>query len=260
VTNDGSYVPFESALRLSEARLVPVLVETQTYESELVLANPTAAAQSVSLTYVESLSPSGGAGGRVTLDLSPAEQRIIPAALDFLRQRGVAIGPRGTTPHAGSLLVEFRSGGQLSSGFAGARTTAAAPGGGAYGLFYPAVGLSFAGRTETWIHGLRQDASSRSNVAVVALPGEQGDITLRLDVFDGETGLTAGEPETIALAPGRWAQVNGVLRRAGVKNGYVRVTRIAGTGRFMAYGVINDGEFPESGATNDGTFVAMSAY
>jgi hypothetical protein len=260
VTNDGSYIASESGLRLSEARLVPVLVETGIYESELVLTNPTSAAQRVTLIYRESLSPAGGSGGSLTLDLEPAEQRILPGAIDFLRRGGVAVGPRGQASYAGSLLVEFRSGGAVSSGFAGARTMAPAPGGGAYGLFYPATGFSFAATEEVWIHGLRQDSETRANVAVTAFPDAGEDLTLRLEVFDGETGSVAGDGAEITLSPGEWKQINGVLRTAGVSNGYVKVKRVSGRGRFVAYGVVNDGEYPESGATNDGSFVAMSEY
>lgn len=98
-TNDGSYVPFEPALRAAEARLVPVLVESAAFESELVLTNPTGAAQTVTLTCVESLAQAGGAGGSTSLDLLPAEQQLVPRAIDFLRQRGVAVGPRGAATY-----------------------------------------------------------------------------------------------------------------------------------------------------------------
>jgi hypothetical protein len=261
-TNDGSYVPSESGLRVSEARLVPVLVESAAFESELVLTNPTGARQTVTLTYVESLAPAGGGGGSTTFDLLPAEQRIESRAIDFLRQRGVSLGPRGSATYAGSLLVEFRSGGALSSGFAGARTAAPAPppGGGAYGLFLPATGSSFAAVTESWIYGLRQDAAVRSNLAVAAFPGGALGTTFRVDVFDGGTGLLAGSTEEIALAPGGWKQVDGILLRFGLSNGYARVVRTSGSGRFVAYGVVNDGESPGSGGTNDGSFVGMSEY
>jgi hypothetical protein len=259
-TNDGSYVPFEPGLRAVEARLVPVLVESATFESELVLTNPTAAAQTVTLTYVESFAPEGGAGGTTAVVLLPAEQRIVPRAIDFLRQRGVAVGPRGAATHAGSLLVEFRTGGSMSSGFAGARTAAPAPGGGAYGLFSPATGRSSAATSETWVYGLRQDSGARSNLAVTACPGDGDGLSFRVDVFDGVTGLPAGSTGAISLAPGGWTQLDGLLQPFGLSNGYARVTRLAGSSSFAAYGVVNDGGSPGAGATNDGSFVSMSAY
>lgn len=260
VTNDGSYVPFEPGLRLSETRLVPVLVESAAFESELVLTNPTAATQTVTLSYVESFSPAGGAGGSVSLDLLPAEQRIVPRAIDVLRQKGIAIGPRGAATYAGSLLVEFRMGGASSSGFAGARTAAPAPAGGAYGLFSSATGSSWAATSEAWVYGLKQDSKSRSNLALSTWPGPGGAATFRADVFDGATGLLAGSTEVLSVAPGAWTQIDGILGRFGLSNGYVHLVRLSGASPFVAYGVVNDGESPGSGGTNDGSFVTMSTY
>jgi hypothetical protein len=256
-TNDGSFVPAELAALPAEARLVPVLVESPTFQSELVLTNPTAAPATATLAYVESASPQEGAGGTLSLSFGPGEQKILPGAIDFLRQRGIALGPRGSATFAGSLLVSF--GGGASRAFAGARTSAPAPGGGGYGLFYAGPGTSAAAGSDTWVFGLQQNSSSRSNLALAAFPAG-GAVTLRVDVYDGATGLLAGSAPLVALAPGGWAQLNAVLAPFRVATGYAHVVRIDGSCPFLAYGVVNDGASPSSGTTNDGSFVAMAGH
>jgi hypothetical protein len=256
-TNDGSFVPSEPAALPAEARLVPVLVESATFQSELVLTNPTAAPATATLTYVESASPQVGAGGTVSLVFGPGEQKILPGAVDFLRQQGAALGPKGSAAFAGSLLVAFNGG--AARGFAGARTSAPAPGGGGYGLFYAGSGASSAAGAETWVFGLQQNGTNRSNLALTSPPGGGG-ITLRVDVFDGDAGRLAGSAPLLALSPGGWVQLNAVLAPFGVANGYARIARVSGTGPFLAYGVVNDGPSPSSGATNDGSFIAMAGH
>jgi hypothetical protein len=256
-TNDGSYVGAETSLMPAEMRVVPVLVESAAYQSELVLTNPSSATQTAVLTYVESSAPAGGAGGSVTLNFQPGEQKIIPGAIDFLRQKGVAIGPNGSASFAGALSVTFKNGATVSSGFAGARTAAPASGAGSgeYGLFTPSLGPSFAASSDAWVYGLRQDGSNRSNLAVMNLGDSGGSITLKVDVYDGDTGQLAGSTSPATLGPGGWSQLNAVLASFNVSNGYVHVSRLAGADRFLVYGVVNDGGAPGQG-TSDGSYVA----
>ena len=102
-TNDGSYIAAEPASMPAEPRLLPVLVESATFQSELVLTNPLAVPQTATLSYVESASPALGGGGSVTLSFEAGEQKIIPGAIDTLRQHGISIGPKGPT-YAGSAV------------------------------------------------------------------------------------------------------------------------------------------------------------
>ena len=258
VTNDGSFVPPGTGSPPSEALCLPVLVETSVFQSELVLTNGSTVAQSVTLAYAESLAPSLGNGGSVALTLAAGEQRIIPAAIDFLRQQqGVSIGPLGAASYAGSLSVTFRTSGALSSGFAGARVSAAAPGGGEYGVFYPAFGVSGSAASEAWVYGLQQTPSVRSNLAVTNVGDVGGSITFHLEVYDGNTGHLAGTSADTTLGPLAWLQLDDVLMGYGVSNGFVRVVTTAGTDHFIAYGVVNDGATPTSGGTNDGSFLAF---
>ena len=258
-TNDGSYLAAEPAAMPAEPRLLPVLVESAAFQTELTLTNPLSSAQTATLTYVESASPAGGVGGSVTLTFAAGEQKILPGAVDYLRQHGAAIGPKGPT-YAGALSVAFQNAGVRSSGFVGARTASAAggTGPGEYGLFYAGIGSSFAAVFETWVYGLQQDAANRANLAIANL-GDAGDaVAIRVDVYDGNTGLLAGSTSPAPLAAGGWTQLNAVLQSFGVANGYVRVVKLSGNSRFLAYGVVNDGSAPGQG-TSDGSYVSGQA-
>jgi len=257
VTSDGSFVPAEP-LGPSTVQILPVLVETGTFQSELVLASPYAEPITLAIDYVESLSPAGGAGGVAQESLQPYEQKIIPNALDYLRGKGVAIGSYGAAPYAGAVQISAIRNGSLAWLFAGARTAAPAASGGEYGLFYRALFLGESVPIEAWVFGLQQNATNRSNLAVVN-PGNGHDaITVRLDVYDGDTGKLAGSSASQSIPPGGWFQWSGILAGYGVTNGYVRVVRLGGSSWMIAYGVVNDGATPGSGATNDGSYVAFS--
>ena len=113
---------------------------------------------------------------------------------------------------------------------------------------------------EAWVFGLQQNATNRSNLAVVNIGNGSDSVTYRLDVYDGDTGRLAGSSPIQSLAPGGWFQVSSVLATYGVSNGYVRVVRLSGSSLIQAYGVVNDGATSTSGATNDGSFVAFSNH
>jgi glucose/arabinose dehydrogenase len=250
LTNDGSYVPPEPVGRAAAQQMVPVVVETPVFESELVLANPSASSVSASLVYTESLTFPLTPKPPVTLTLQPKEQRIIPGILQFLRASlpGGTIGPRGPQ-YAGSLRVTFSGTGSLDP-FAGARTAAPAAGGGQYGFFCPAVAANETATGEAWIYGLRQDGLTRSNLALVN--AGPSNVTLTYEVFDGDSGVRNGTSQPLTLLPSAWWQVNGVLSSWGVSNGTVHVTSTSGGTPFLVYGVLNDA------GTNDGSYVAMS--
>jgi hypothetical protein len=256
-TNDGSYVAAVPAGRTGNPQALPVLVETPSFSSELVLTNPGSAPVSASLTYVESLAhPNGSSAGNIVESLAPFEQRIVPNAVEYLRSRGGVIGPKGGS-YAGTLLVRFTAATLLVDGFAGARTSAPAPEGGQFGLFCAGVPLPETAAAGSWVFGLQQNGATRSNLALYNASGNQGPVTLQFDVFDGDTGRKAATSPPVALSPGQWKQFNSVLKTWGLSNGYVRVTRISGKAGWGAYGVVNDGGSPGSG-TGDGSFVAMT--
>jgi photosystem II stability/assembly factor-like uncharacterized protein len=250
VTNDGSYVPAVSTQAGAEPMILPVLVETPVFESELILANPSPVPATVTMTYVESISPALGSGGTVTEILQAGEQRIIPGAMAFLRTKSAGVGPPGGL--AGALSIRFTVDGGLVPGFAGARTSARGPSGGTYGTFYPAVPISQAATNEAWVFGLQETATTRSNLALVNA-SETESVTLRCVVYEPRAGAWVGVRGGIQLKPLGWLQLNGVLREfPSISEGYVQITRTGGAGSFFAYGVQNDN------GTNDGSYVAMA--
>ncbi len=154
-----------------------------------------------------------------------------------------------------------------ASVFAGSRTSTpnlSASVGGAFGTFATAVPSGSANASgDTWIYGLRENASFRSNLAVVHAPGTasgatSGPVSLEIQLFDGDSGAPAGAPLARTLQPGEFFQYNQVLTNApaGVTNGYARVPRTSGSDRFIAYGVVNDGG-SAGGGTSDGSFLAV---
>jgi len=258
-TNDGSFVPAVRVTGADPNQVLPVLVESDSFQSELVLANPTDQPMQVSMTLTLSLGsflPS--AIPTLVLTLAPHEQQIIPTVLQDFRQMGLGIEPAapGQTI-VGTLAVAFApSGGAPASGFVGARTASPAPGGGGYGLFYTGVPTVGQAQAEAWVYGLEQDPASRSNLAVLNAGPDATPITVRVDVFATNIGTLVGGMN-VMLPAGGWSQINTILAPFGLAQGYVRITRTAGTNRFVAYGVVNDGATPGSG-TSDGSYVAMT--
>ena len=159
--------------------------------------------------------------------------------------------------YAGWLRVVFLNGSRGSPGLAGARTThqSSAPEG-RFGGFFSGEGLVRHAR-EAFVFGLRQDASTRSNLAILNPSLNGSPITVAVEVLDGETGLVVARQTLAPLAPMEWRQLDRVLELApGVTNGYVHLSVTGGDGRFVAYGVLNDGASPGRG-TDDGSVVPM---
>lgn len=257
-TNDGSFV-LPTAGTIAGSRLtVPVLVETSSFRSELVLSNRSSSTATLTLGYLERLAPSLGPGGTATVELRPREQLIIPDAIEFLRRRGMVIGAMGAGSYAGALRISV-SGASLSDVFVGARTASPSPAGGQFGLFTPGVYESETAGDEAWVYGLRADTTSRSNLAVVhAGSASDGDVALEVQVYDGDRGgAAAGSPRVVSLAPGQWEQISGILGGVAARNGWVRIRRTAGTTAWFAYGVVNDGGSPGD-RTGDGAYVPMT--
>lgn len=252
-TSDGSYVPplLPGGFGPGD-RLVPVVLDVKglgvnRYGTELTLTNLTASPVALALDYTAAL---GGGSGSVPLSLGGGEQRVVPDVMAFLRGAGLAI-PAGGANVAGSLLVRVPSGRAPDLLAAGARvSTRSSVRDGAFGVFYPGVTLGEAANGTAWVHGLQQDAKTRSNVAVVNF-GDAGSITLRLTFF-GVSGEPLGSPEEHTLGPGVWLQRGEPLSSRGASAGSAKVERISGVSRFVAYGVLNDA------ATSDGSYLPMA--
>ena len=257
LTNDGSFV-LPAAGSTGGTRLtVPVLVESASFRSELVLSNRGSSSATLVLRYVESGTPALGSGGTTTVALRPKEQLIIPEAIDWLRKRGLSLGSRGAGSYVGTLRIAV-SGVSLAEVYAGARTGSPSPAGGQFGLFTPAVFEGREANPEAFVYGLRADATNRSNVAVLNSGADGvGAVSLELRTFDGDSdGVERGAPQTVSLAPGQFRQFNNVLAEAGIRNGWVRVRRLSGSAPWVTYGVVNDGGKPGE-RTGDGAYVPM---
>jgi hypothetical protein len=231
--------------------LLPVVLDVfgaggSHYTTELTLVSRAPAAVTVSLLYTAAL---GGGSGTVTLTLAPGEIRVVADAIAFLKSQGLTIPPDDSAK-VGSLKATFSGASSASLVFLGGRTSTPG-GGGTFGLFYPALTLEQTADAPVWVYGLRQDAATRSNLAVVNR-GDAGDsVTLRITYF-GNLGVALGTPLGVTLAPGEWRQFDRPLESFGVALGYAKVERISGSSRFLAYGVLNDA------ATSDGSYVGMS--
>jgi hypothetical protein len=235
--------------------VVPIVLSTSGlngsfFTSELTLANRGSATLMAEYRYT----PAFGAGSATSTandTLLPNHQLIVPDAIEYLRGRGIATGTSGN--RGGTLRITFTGLTTPDAGVAIVRTTSAVAGGRA-GLAYSGLGPTRTLGAPVWIAGLRQNATDRSNVAILNAGAEaDGDVTLRLTVFSGDPAapVTHALPD-VTLSPGGFFQVSGVLAADGLSltNGYVMVERVAGTASWYAYGVVNDQ------ANADGSFIA----
>ena len=253
--SDGSFVipVTESSLVGTSSQTLPVIVETRDFTSELTVTNFSDRTRTLDLRFVADSIETDGAA-TFSLTLQAGEQSILPNLVDHLRGQEVAgIGPAGRA-FAGALFSRVPEG-DMSGIVIGARTGSPG-GGGQYGVFYNAVPDGSASTGSAWIYGLQQNATNRSNLALVNT-GEvdDGDSVFSLDIYDGETGNLVRTISRTVPARG-WHQINGILRThaRGIQQGYVRIRKLPGNNPFLAYGVINDGGAPGQ-RSGDGAFL-----
>jgi PKD repeat protein len=249
VTSDGSFIPPLPAGISGSDRLIPVVLDARGvnavhYTTELTLANLSAGPLELSFTYTAVF---GTGSGTVKKTLSAGQQLVVPNAIAFLRAGGLAI-PSDGQDLAGSLMVAAGS----ADFAAGARTFSHAPtGAGTYGVYYSGLTSEESAASTAFVYGLQQNAAQRSSLAVVNR-GDAGDaLNLSLSYFDAH-GSSLGDPVPVRLVPGEWRQFNQPLGTRGASSGYVRVERVSGSSRFVAYGVLNDN------ATSDGSYIPMT--
>ncbi|HKC26264.1 MAG TPA: hypothetical protein VKF32_16095, partial [Thermoanaerobaculia bacterium] len=256
--SDGSFVPPVAPESLSghASLTVPVVVETSTFLSELVMTNFGTAHKTARLALVAD----GITGGTATfsLDLAAGQQVIIPSLVQYLRDHGVGGIPAAGTTVVGPVFVSA-DGGDVSGLFVGARTSSAG-GGGRYGLFYTGIPAGAGAKSSAWLFGLQQNADNRANVALVNT-GEVdgGGDAFRLDIYDGDTGDLVKTVEGVSVAAKKWTQITTILAlyAPGVTNAYAKVTKTAGNNPFITYAVVNDGGAPGQ-RSGDGAFIPMS--
>ena len=255
--SDGSFVfpVTESSLVGTSSQTLPVIVETRDFTSELTVTNFSDSAKRLDLRLVAEAVEADDDTATFSLSLEAGEQSILPNLVDHLRGQGVAgIGPAGRA-FAGALFARV-SEGDMSGIVIGARTGSPG-GGGQYGVFYNAVPDGSASTSSAWIYGLQQNATNRSNLALVNT-GEvdDGDSLFSLDIYDGETGRLVKTVATKTIPARGWHQINGILRThaPGTTQGYVQVRKQSGSNPFLAYGVVNDGGAPGE-RSGDGAYL-----
>jgi hypothetical protein len=241
--------------------MIPVIVDTGGFTSEMTFANRTTRTISGLFALIPSADPVPDWG---YFDLAPGEQFTVPDIMVVLRDIGFA-APSGTVAsvYFQFLEGEFREDQSdtqpripASEAYIGVRTYATKAGG-HFGLAYGYSPLGSAADAEAYVYGLQQsgtrgqEGGTRSNLAVLnALGGNIEDLVLEITYY-GPNGNELGKESTFSLAPGQWKQFNAPLTRFGVSQGYARIRRLSGTDQFIAYGVLNDQ------ANDDGSFVPM---
>ena len=255
--SDGSFVfpVAEDSLRGRTRQTLPVIVETRNFESELIVTNSSESPKTLDLRFVSDAVDTGDTAS-YSLMLQPGQQSILPDFVDHLRRQQVAgIGPAGRD-FAGALFATV-SEGDMSGIVIGARTGSPDGSGGQYGVFYNAVPDGLASAGSVWIYGLQQNATNRSNLALVNT-GEvdDGDSVFNLDIYDGETGEMVTTVTTRVIPALGWHQINTILgnHAPGTTQGYVHVRKLPSNNPFLAYGVINDGGAPGE-RSGDGAFL-----
>ena len=258
VTSDGSFVtPMADQSPPSSLLLVPSIVESARYSSEVMLANWSSSGKRLQLRYVESQSGVAMSPVSLELDLKAGEQKLIPDFLDFLRQQGVSgLGQPGAE-HTGVLFVSA-VGGNCQQVFVGARTSTIGLDG-HYGVYYAAIPAEQFSTDSAWIFGLQQDDQNRSNLALVNTGTTDG----TADAFDleihNDVGAVSNTVTGLTVPAGGWLQLNSLFATYApqMPQGYARITRKGGNNPFVTYGIINDGAHPGE-RTGDGAFIASS--
>ena len=268
VNSDGSFVPpfpvprFPVTPTPAAGLTLPVIVQTGTFSSELILTNTTEDFnRSINFTFVADAVTTSDHTAHFTIDLTRTidYQMVIPDIFAYMRSHSVAgIPPAGTT--AVGALFATSSSGDMSGIFLGSRTSAAGGSvGGRFGVFHTAIPYGQASTTDAWLFGLQQNAENRTNLAIVNTgETDANDDTFVIDLYDGATGNIAKTTDPLVLKARGWIQIGTILNSApNVQQGYARVRRTAGNNPFITYAVINDGAGPGQ-RTGDGAFIGSS--
>jgi hypothetical protein len=254
-----------SANLIPVTRIVPVVLDLEgaaysRFRTELTLGNRSSRGVALQLTF----NPAPGFGapllapGTVEQHLAAGSEKRIVDVISFLRLGGLAIPPTPENRIAGSLSITASYPDEpdtaVESVYAIARTFSLDGNGGSFGLFYSAPNDIETAEESATVYGLRRvSGESRSNLAVIHVPGRGEDpIDLELRVFDA-MGKQSGDPLQKTLLPGEWYQYNDILGIAGLADGsfgYVQIRRVSGGGTWTAYGVVNDA------VTSDGSYLS----
>ena len=260
VNSDGSFltpVVVAETLDTAQGIVLPTVVETSVFSTEVVVSNLTSSPQAATLTCVSS--SFGTASFPITLD--PYEQRTYPDFIQALRSAGILGIPAVGATITGALTLTTT--GDITAFFLGGRTLNAG-GGGRYGVFTTGQQFATGFFADTWLYGLRQDSENRTNVALVNM----GDVDatpsqLQIEIYDGSTGAlvkTVKDANTL-VGPGAFKQINSILSAyaPGTTQGYARITSASGDNTNILYAVVNDGAQPGQ-RSGDGAVIPMTPF
>ena len=243
-TGDGSVV--EAAASLG-GRLLPAIIGTDRYRTDVVITNTAATSGIASLDFPPVSDP-GGLPFPVTLDIEagPESSRLVDPVSALRDTLEIPPGPYvGHATFHGSGLV------------AGARVTTVSASSGSFGVYTPPASWFDYGESML-VSGLRQDQRNRSNLAIVESP-TMSPSRYRIELFDGRTGTLAKAIDGVTPGathgmPSR-VQLDSVLWGTGVPFGWARVTRTSSFNNpFFVYAVVNDGASAGLGS-GDGTYL-----
>lgn len=238
--------------------VIPIVLSTSGasgafFTSELTLVNRGSATLTAEYAYTPAFG-TGAVAGTASEAIEAGRQKTVPDAIEYLRSLGIQTGTAGN--RGGTLRITFTGIAAPDAGAALVRTSTAVAGGRA-GLAYSGLGPTRTLSAPVWIYGLRQNATDRSNVAVLNAGGPgDGNVTLRITVYSGDPDAPVSRAlADVVLPPGAFFQQSGILASDGLSlaNGYVRIERVAGSAPWYAYGVVNDQ------ANSDGSFLAPVA-
>lgn len=256
-TNDGTVVPFEEpdVLPGRRTRFLPAVVgvtsEHGRYRTELTLGRRERwGLPEKGLTFrVTYRDEKGTSAFPVAVGLDGVVE--VPDAGAWLAANGVPVDPND---FAGTLTFSSdRPEGAadlLVTAVVLARSDGAA---GDYGVSVPVVNESRWAGERAAVPGLREEAGFRSNLALANPEPDGGpDVTLEVTLHQASDGSVIGALPRVTLPPGQRFQWNRPLAEIGYGgDAWAEVRRVSDSGRFVAYGVVNDN------ATSDGTLLPM---
>ena len=254
--SDGSFIfpVTASSLEGKMGQILPVIVETRDFTSELTVTNFSEEPRVLDFQFVAEGIDTDDRTASFSMKLEAGQQEIVPDVIEELRRQVAGLG-NGNRTLAGSVFVTAKEG-DLSGVVIGARTGSKG-GGGQYGVFYNAVPEGEGFVKEAWVDGLQQNAENRSNLALVNMGEVDGsESVFHLEIYDGETGMLVETVVTKPVPARSWHQINGILGRASAetRQGYIRIEKMSGENPFLAYGVVNDGGSPGE-RSGDGAYL-----
>ncbi len=257
-TNDGAIVPFErpDVMEGRKVRFLPALVSLTsargTYRTELKLGWRSQDTWSpLSLDFGVTFRNADGAWA-IPISI-PARRLVeIPDAGAWLAANGVPVDPANAD---GTLTFtsdrEEGAANLLVTAIVTARGSRAS---GDYGVSVPVFNEVEWASNETIVPGLRENEAFRSNLALANPEPDGGpSATLEVSIHRASDGRAVGTFPRVTLAPGQRYQLNRLLATIDFSgDAFALVRRAGGTGRFVAYAVMNDN------VTGDGTLFPMT--